>query len=81
MPSPVLRATARAMTWLLYLGVAVTLVGLIGVILVGVRSAKIQQETDEETAKAKLQSLVALNFGSLAVSVLGLMMVVMGLLL
>lgn len=69
------------MTWLLYLGVAITLAGLVGVILVGVRSAKLRHEADERTAKAKLQGLVALNFASLGLSVLGLMMVVMGLLL
>lgn len=57
-----------------------TLVGVVGLgwcILEAVRAKR--ANLDEDALKARLQRLVAMNLGALAVSALGLMSVVVGL--
>ncbi|MEO1025246.1 MAG: hypothetical protein AAFX07_06785 [Pseudomonadota bacterium] len=67
---------------LVWIGAAVTLLGLVGLIwcIVKVRRAR-AQGLEEEALKAELQKVVALNLGALLLSSLGLMMVVVGIIL
>ncbi len=67
---------------LIWIGALVTLVGLAGLIwcIVKVQRAR-SKGLDEEALKAELQKVVALNMGALFLSVIGLMMVVLGILL
>ena len=70
------------MAWLILPGIAVTLAGLAGLIYcVGVALKARKAGLNEEDMRKKLQGLVAWNMGALALSALGLMMVVSGLLL
>ncbi len=70
------------MEMLIWTGAAVSLLGMAGIIycVVAVSRAK-RQQLDDETMRAKLQKVVAWNLGSLAVSSLGLMMVILGIFL
>ena len=67
---------------LIWIGAGLTLVGLAGLIwcIVVVIRARKAGLSDEEL-KSRLQSVVALNMGALAVSGIGLMCVVVGILL
>ena len=67
---------------LIWIGAGLTLVGLAGLVwcIVVVLRARKAGLSDEEL-KARLQSVVALNMGALAVSGIGLMCVVVGILL
>ena len=75
-------AGKNVMENLIWIGAAVTLLGLFGLIwcIVGVARAR-RAGLDDEAMKQKLQSVVALNMGALFLSVIGLMMVVIGILL
>ncbi|MXQ06774.1 hypothetical protein GQ651_02830 [Alphaproteobacteria bacterium GH1-50] len=64
---------------LIWIGAGLTLVGLLGLIWCIVIAAKARREgLDDEAMKARLQKVVALNLGALAISALGLMTVVLG---
>lgn len=67
---------------LVWIGAAVTLLGLVGLIwcIVKVRRSR-SQGLDEDALKAELQKVVALNLGALLLSAFGLMMVVVGIIL
>lgn len=67
------------MDYLIWAGAGVSVLGLIGILycIVLVAKAKRAGLPDEEL-RARLQKVVALNMGALFVSVLGLMMVVVG---
>lgn len=70
------------MTYLVPAGTALTVIGLIGLlacIVLVIRARR--QETDDDALKARLQRVVALNLGALALSGLGLMLVVVGIFL
>ena len=70
------------MTWMIITGVAVTLAGLAGLIYCVVAVLKARRSGLDETAmRMVLQRLVAWNLGALALSALGLTIVVTGLLL
>jgi hypothetical protein len=71
-----------AMTALIWGGAVVTLAGLAGLIwcIVTVSRARRAGISDDDL-RARLQRVVALNFGALFLSALGLMMVVAGILL
>lgn len=70
------------MDWLIWIGALVSLIGVAGLIYCIVLVARIRRERLEETAmKQRLQGLVALNMGALAISAIGLIMVVIGILL
>ncbi len=67
---------------LIWIGAAVTLLGLAGLVwcILTVRRAQ-KQGLDEAGMKARLQNVVAVNMGALFLSAIGLMMVVVGILL
>lgn len=70
------------MQMLVWIGAILTLLGVVGLIwcvLIAVR-AKREDLCDAEM-KARLQKVVALNMGALALSAIGLMCVVLGLFL
>lgn len=70
------------MTWLIWSGAALTILGVMGlawcirVVLVSRR-----KNLSEPDMRAALQRVVALNMGALALSGIGLMMVVVGIIL
>lgn len=70
------------MTWLIWSGAALTLAGVLALLwcirLVMVNRRK---NLDEAAMRAALQRVVALNMAALAVSGIGLMMVVTGIIL
>lgn len=70
------------MAALLWIGVAVTLAGLAGLVLsiLKVRAAR-RTAADEDDLRARLQRIIPLNLGAFCLSALGLMMVVAGALL
>ena len=64
---------------LIWIGAALTLVGLVGLvwcIVIAVRARR--AGLDDAAMRARLQKVVALNLGALAVSAIGLMTVVLG---
>lgn len=67
------------MDWLTWLGTAVTLAGLAGLMwcIVTVVRAK-RAGLSDAALKARLQKVVAMNLGALFLSVIGLMLVVVG---
>ncbi|WP_372837857.1 hypothetical protein [Phaeovulum sp.] len=70
------------MEWLVLVGTVVSLLGLVGIIgcVIAVLRARRAGLTDAEL-RARLAPIVAMNIGALFVSVLGLMLVVIGLFL
>ena len=70
------------MEWMIWLGAAVTLAGLAGLIwcILTVTRAK-RAGLSDAALKARLQKVVAMNLGALFLSVIGLMMVVVGIFL
>ncbi len=70
------------MDWLIWIGTVVTLAGLGALVwcILAVSRARRANLPDSELRK-RLQKAVALNFGALLLSALGLMMVVAGILL
>ena len=70
-------------TLLLYAGIALTLIGLAGLVLSILRVARARREhrADDEALRARLQRILPLNLGALFLSMLGLMLVVMALFL
>lgn len=70
------------MTWLIWGGAATTLVGVIGLLwCIRVVMGNRRKNLDEAAMRAALQKVVALNMGALAISAIGLMMVVVGIIL
>ena len=70
------------MQFVVWFGAALTLVGLGMLVWCIVSVAKARRAgLSDEALKARLQKIVALNMGALAVSGLGLMAVVVGILL
>ncbi|MBW0159127.1 hypothetical protein OE699_04645 [Sedimentimonas flavescens] len=70
------------MDYLIWAGAAVSLVGLAGIVwcIVSVSRAK-RAGLGDEALRKSLQRIVGLNLGALFVSVIGLMMVVLGIML
>ena len=70
------------MDWLIWTGAAVSMLGLAGLIwcILTVMRARKAKLSDEEM-RATLQGVLPLNMGALFLSVIGLMMVVVGILL
>jgi len=70
------------MQWLVGIGALLTLAGLAGIVTSIVKIARARrQETDDAVLRARLEKIVPLNLGSFAVSVLGLMCVMLGVML
>jgi hypothetical protein len=70
------------MELLVWIGAGLTLIGLLGLlwcILLAVRARR--AGLSDEELRARLQKVVALNLGALAVSALGLMAVIVGIFL
>ncbi|MEM1079851.1 MAG: hypothetical protein AAGI09_15140 [Pseudomonadota bacterium] len=60
-------------------GAVITVLGLLGLIYCIVEVARAKRGgLDEDALRARLQKAVALNLGALAVSALGLMIVIVG---
>lgn len=70
------------MDYLIYVGVALSILGIFGIVYCILLALKARREggTDDEI-RVKLQKLVALNLGALLISAFGLMLVVMGVIL
>ena len=64
---------------LIWIGAGLTLIGLLGLIWCIVIAMRARKEgLDDAAMKARLQKVVALNLGALAISAIGLMTVIMG---
>ncbi|MGB0438523.1 MAG: hypothetical protein ACPGFC_00290 [Paracoccaceae bacterium] len=63
----------------IWIGAAISCVGLLGIVvsILRVRRAR-RQNLDDEALRAAIQKAIPLNMGALFVSVLGLMMVIVG---
>ncbi|HKL06702.1 MAG TPA: hypothetical protein VJ929_12920 [Roseovarius sp.] len=70
------------MEWLIWLGALVSLIGLAGLVwcIIKVWRAR-KAELDDDTLRAEIRKVVPLNTGALFLSVIGLMLVVVGILL
>ena len=67
---------------LIWLGAALTVVGLLGLVWCIIRVTRAKRaKLGEEEMRAVLQNVLPLNLGALFLSVIGLMMVVVGILL
>lgn len=67
---------------LIWIGALISLVGVAGLVWCVMAAARARREKlEEEAMKSRLQVLVAWNMGALAVSAIGMMMVVIGILL
>ncbi|UZD91684.1 hypothetical protein [Cognatishimia activa] len=67
------------MEWLVWIGTAISLVGLAGLIMSIVRVAGLKkQNLPDEELRAAVQKVMPLNLGSLFLSVIGLMTVMVG---
>ncbi len=67
------------MGWLIWGGALVSVIGLIGLILSIVKVAKARKaDLSDDELRAAVQKVMPLNMGSLFLSVIGLMMVILG---
>lgn len=67
---------------LIWIGAAVTLLGLAGLVWCILKVARAKRRgLDDAALKAEIQKVVAFNLGALLLSAIGLMMVVLGILL
>ncbi len=70
------------MEWLVWIGAMVSVLGLVGIVLSVVLVIRARRaESDDDALRAKLNRVLPLNLGALFLSVIGLMMVVLGVLL
>lgn len=73
---------AARMEIIVWIGTGITLIGLAGLIWVILAAKRAQGAgLDDSALKARLQRLTAANLGALAVSAIGLMCVVLGVIL
>ncbi|MCM2560914.1 hypothetical protein M8756_02380 [Lutimaribacter sp. EGI FJ00015] len=64
---------------LVWIGAAVSFVGLLGLVWCILRVARAKRSgLDDDALRAEVQKVVPLNMGALMLSVLGLMMVILG---
>lgn len=70
------------MDWLVWVGAALSLVGLLGLVwcIVTVWKAR-RSAADDEALRAVVRRVVPLNMAALGLSVMGLMMVILGIFL
>lgn len=70
------------MEWLVWIGAGISTIGLVGIVysIVAVTSAK-RAGLDDTALREKLGKILPLNIGALLLSMLGLMMVVVGVIL
>ena len=70
------------MEWMIWTGAVISLLGVLGLIWCIVAAARARRaRLDKQAMAARLQRLVAMNMGALALSGIGLGMVVVGILL
>jgi hypothetical protein len=70
------------MDWLIWTGAALSLAGIAGLIWVVFFTIRARRAgLDDDALRARLQRAVAMNLGALAVSAIGLMLVVLGVIL
>ena len=70
------------MEMLIWIGALISLIGVAGLVWCVLAAARARRENlDDAAMKSRLQTLVAWNMAALAVSAIGLMMVVIGILL
>jgi len=70
------------MEWLIWIGTALAVIGLIGLVYCIVTAIRAKRAgLSEDDLRARLQRVVAINMAALLISVLGLMCVVTGILL
>lgn len=70
------------MQWLIWAGVALTVIGLVGIIWSIIAVARVRRaKLDEEAMKARMQSIVPINVGALMLSMMGLGVVIVGIFL
>ncbi|MBU3259451.1 hypothetical protein KPG71_05425 [Roseovarius sp. PS-C2] len=70
------------MEWLIWLGALVSLIGLAGLVWCIVKVWKARKAgLDDDTLREEIRKVVPINTGALFLSVLGLMLVVVGILL
>jgi hypothetical protein len=70
------------MTLVFYAGVAITLVGLAGIVWLIIRARRLRQtETDDTSVQAELRALVLLNMAAVGLAFMGLAITVVGLIL
>lgn len=70
------------MDWLIIPGAILTLVGLVGIILSAVKALKARRAGLEDDAlRDRLKGIMLLNMAALFASVIGLMMVILGIFL
>lgn len=67
------------MEWLVWIGSAMSMLGLVGIIysIVAVMKAR-KAGLDDAALRARLSKILPVNIGSLLFSILGLMLVVLG---
>ncbi|MHA3916471.1 hypothetical protein [Halovulum sp. GXIMD14793] len=68
------------MTWLIYTGTGLALLGLAGIIFCIIKARQSRDLDDQEAFRAAMQKVLVVNMASLAIAVLGLMVMVVGLL-
>ena len=67
------------MEWLVWVGAAVSLIGLLGLVLSIIKVNKARRAgLSDEDLRAAVQKVVPLNMGALFLSVIGLMIVIVG---
>lgn len=70
------------MDWLIWIGAAISLAGVAGLVWCIVQAMQARKAgLEEEAMRARLQRVVTLNMAALGISALGLMCVVVGILL
>lgn len=71
--------TTASLEWLIWLGTAISIVGLLGLIfcIIRVSSAR-RQNLDDDAIRAVVQKMLPINMGALFLSVIGLMLVIVG---
>lgn len=71
------------MEWLVWIGAIFTVVGLVGIVISAVLVARARKAagTDDADLRARLGKILPVNLGSLFLSVIGLMTVMVGVLL
>jgi hypothetical protein len=70
------------MDYVIWLGAALSMIGILGLLWCVVLALQAHKSgLPDDQMKARLQHIVALNLGALAISALGLMAVIMGIIL
>ncbi len=70
------------MEWLVWIGAGVSVLGLLGIGLSVVQVVRARRAgLDDDALRARLNKVLPLNLGALFLSVIGLMMVVLGVML